>query len=202
MGVGEQSAGLETLDAAVARMAPEERLDVRVDFDPVTLVATADVTYDIDANTAYVANLISPQRWVDMPFFVASRWLSGEPSKKSGARTGLFYEHLDFRVENALLRSVQNKLWIEYTGWNPDKGRTKIGCVFNLHSSVDDLLTIDRGFYRAIPGDGDRWSIQMRKQLRFSDPVNSSLAPTLLTYWLSATHPDAIQAQRAVQEDP
>ncbi|MEM7287065.1 MAG: hypothetical protein AAF480_11995 [Actinomycetota bacterium] len=202
MGVGEESAGLETLDVALARMAPEERLDVNVEFDPVTLVATADVAYRIHANTAYVANLISPQRWVDMPFFVASSWLTGEPVPESGARTGLFYEHLDFRVQNALLRSVENRLWIEYTGWDPNEGRTKIGCVFNLHSSVDDLLTIDRGYYRAVPEDGDRWSIEMRKQLRFSDPVNSSLAPTLLTYWLAATHPDAIQARRGVREDP
>lgn len=201
MGAGDASM-LDTIDVALARVAPEERLDVNVEFDPITLVATADVSYKVHANTAYVANLISPQRWVDQPFFVASEWLSGEPSEKTGARTGLFYEHLDFRVQNALLRSVQNKLWVEYSGWDPDKGRKRIGCVFNLHSSVGDLLTIDRGYYRAIPGDGDKWSIQMRKQLRFSDPVNSSLAPTLLTYWLSATHPKAIRAQRGLPEDP
>ena len=200
MGAGDADT-LDSIDVALARMAPEERLAVNVDFDPITLIATVDVSYAVEANTAYVANLISPQRWVDQPFFVASEWLSGEPSKKSGARTGLFYEHLDFKVQNALLRSVQNKLWIEYSGWNPNKGRKRIGCVFNLHSSVGDLLTIDRGYYRAIPHDGDSWSIEMRKQLRFSDPVNSSLAPILLTYWLSATHPKAIQVARGVAED-
>ena len=85
MGAGDADT-LDSIDVALARMAPEERLAVNVDFAPITLIATADVSYAVEANTAYVANLISPQRWVDQPFFVASEWLSGEPSKKSGAR--------------------------------------------------------------------------------------------------------------------
>ena len=170
---------------------PADRL-IAIGFDPATMITSLDVDYQItdDIPPEMIAQMIDPVMWHDEEFFAASRWLDATPDPVTGGCSGLFYEHLAFEVVHELLRSVENHLRIDYSGWDPERGRTRIRCNFNLHSSVDHLLTIDRGWYQGEPIGDHGWHITMRKEIRFADATNAILAPTLLAYWQQASMTD------------
>jgi hypothetical protein len=188
------SFGKAPAGAAGASFGPVAKPDRRhVTFDLDTRISTIHLRGHCRMAAVQMADTINPPSWAKLPFFKAAEWRDGVVDPTTQACTGLFYEHLEFHLEGMLVRSVENLLHVAYTGWDPEgpergPDRKPIACWFNLHTSLDDLLSVDRGFYRADPcQDGDDlWVVEMKKHVRFSDPTNTELAPLLLASWQEA----------------
>jgi hypothetical protein len=184
------------------RVAPEFHHDVAVDLR--TLITSLHISWRMTGTPVEVAAVIDPTYWSVNPeggqFFRTARWID-QPSGPMTAHEGLFYEHLEFHAGSELLRSVENNLHLTYTGFGDEQAT--IGCTFDLHESLDDLLSIDRGWFRAKrretsdidAGEGSavEWYVEMMKYVRFRDPVNTGLAPVLLAAWAQAAWPEIIR---------
>lgn len=183
---------------------------VELGFEPATLITRLDLAYRFEATDVQVANMIDPAMWKLQPFFRESAWIGALPDPQTGACSGLFYEHLDFSIGGELLRSVQNHLIVSYSGWDPHaagpkpskKHPQRIGCTFNLHESIDNLFSIDRGWYRAESTSPGTWTVEMHKEIRFSDIQNTLLGPMLLMYWQQAALADLSTRYILMPKDP
>lgn len=173
-----------------------------VTFDLATQVTELHIGWRVSGTRIALAELIEPSHWGINPeggqFFRTAQWVEKRPEALR-EHTGMFHEHLDFRAGGDLMRSVENLLWITFTGL----GETgPISSMFDLHQSLDDLLAIDRGWFTATPkGHATNeteceWDVVMKKFVRFRDPVNTGLAPVLLASWAECAWPDVIRATK------
>jgi hypothetical protein len=172
-------------DPTLSERVPGLEVDVR--FDPLTYVSTLEVSYPIAAPPAQARELIDPLSWPLQPFFVETQWRHvDELDTTTGACRGQLYEHLDFTLDDVLLRSCENVLYVEYSGLGPEpRHPCRIDVVYSLWQSIGDLFTIDVGSYGAESEDESlgRWLVRMRKDIRFAEPANNLFAPMFLSFW-------------------
>lgn len=191
-------------DAASEQSNPSTHVEHHVKFDLATQVTELHIGWSVSGTRIDLAQLIDPAQWGINPeggrFFKTAQWVDDRPGALQYHR-GMFREHLEFWAGGDLMRSVENLLWIEFTGLDGREDGS-IASTFDLHESVDDLLAIDRGWFVATPPDDGivahdvsaEWSVEMKKFVRFRDPVNTGLAPVLLASWAEAAWPDVIRA--------